>query len=260
MPDQRRRGAARGGEDTQETELARENARLRAEVDRLRDDRAELSALAAFAAHEVIQPLLHAEAVAAAFARELSDAGRPPGAAADLEAFRSGTARARRFAEALLRDAQAGERGLERRPVDTHRLAEETAGLLAVQIADRGVGVEIAALPEVRADAVLLGGVFMNLFTNALKYGPQTGGRIRVSAEHVAAVWRFRVASAGRPIEPPERDRLFRPFVRGTAEHQETGTGLGLALCRRIVERHGGEIGIRPLPGWGNAVEFTLPD
>ncbi len=260
MPDQRRRGAARGGEDTQETELAHENARLRAEVERLRDDRAELSALAAFAAHEVIQPLLHAEAVAAAFARELSDAGRPPGAAADLEAFRSGTARARRFAEALLRDAQAGERGLERRPVDTHGLAEETAGLLAVQIADRGVDVEIAALPEVRADAVLLGGVFMTLFTHALKYGPQSGGRIRVSAEHVAAVWRFRVASAGRPIEPPERDHLFRPFVRGMAEHQETGTGLGLALCRRIVERHGGEIGIRPLPGWGNAVEFTLPD
>src|SRR3954453_18923428 len=116
MPDRRRPDAAREREDTQGTEPARENARLRAEVERLREDRAELSALAAFAAHEVIQPLLHAEAVAAAFARERSDAGRPPGAAADLEAFRSGTARARRFAETLLRDAQSGERGLKRPP------------------------------------------------------------------------------------------------------------------------------------------------
>jgi signal transduction histidine kinase len=256
MPDQRRRGAAREREDTQATELARENARLRADVERLTNDRVELGALAAFVAHELIQPLLHAEAVA----RALSEAGRALGAAGDLDAFRSGTARARRLAEALLRDAQTGERRLERRPVDTHRLAEETAMLLAPQIADRDVDVEIGALPEVRADPVLLGGVFMNLFTNALKYGPRSGGRIRVGAEREAAAWRFRVASAGRPIDPAERDRLFRPFVRGTAERQEPGSGLGLALCRRIVERHGGEIGLRPLPGWGNAVEFTVPD
>lgn len=260
MPDRRRPDAAREREDTQGTELARENARLRAEVERLRNDRAELTALAAFAAHELIQPLLHAEAVAAAFARELSEASRPLWVAGDLDAFRSGTARARRFAEALLRDAQTDERRLERRPVDTHRLAEETARLLAPQIADRGVDVEIAALPEVRADPVLLGGVFMNLFTNALKYGPRTGGRIRVGAEREAAAWRFRVASAGRPIEPAERDRLFRPFVRGMAARRESGTGLGLALCRRIVERHGGEIALHPLAGWGNAVEFTVPD
>jgi signal transduction histidine kinase len=258
MPEHRsgRPGRRRG--ETEEIRLTRENARLRAEVERLQDERAEVGALAAFAAHELIGPLLHADAIAAALSREVG--GATAGVAAHLEEFRAGTARARRLADTLLRDAQGSGRALERRVVDTHALAEETAGLLATQLAGRGVHVEIAALPEVRADAVLLGGVFMNLFTNALKYGPPTGGRIRVSARRDAAAWRFSVASTGPAIEPAEAQRLFRPFVRGTRERRASGTGLGLALCRRIVERHGGEIAVRPVPGWGNAFEFTLPD
>ena len=144
--------------------------------------------------------------------------------------------------------------------MDTHRLAEETAGLLAVQIADRGVGVEIAALPEVRADAVLLGGVFMNLFTNALKYGPQTGGRdpreCRARRRGLALPRGERGpadrAAGARPPLPPVRPR------HGGAPGD--GDRARARALPRIVERHGGEIGIRPLPGWGNAVEFTLPD
>src|SRR5689334_19710516 len=108
-----RPGRRRG--ETDEIRLARENSRLRAELERLRDERAEIGALAAFAAHELIGPLLHADAIAAALAREAG--GATAGVAAHLDEFRAGTARARRLADALLRDAQSSGRRLDRRAV-----------------------------------------------------------------------------------------------------------------------------------------------
>src|SRR5689334_24196115 len=159
-----------------------------------------------------MQPLIHADACVDLLAEHLAAPGETAMAELldrRLREFRASAERARRFAETLLRDAQVTGRPLERRPVDTARLAAESADLLHSQIVTRRVAVHIGALPEIRGDAVLLGGVFMNLFTNALKYGARDGGEIRLDAERVTDAWQFTFASTGRAITPEEQERIF---------------------------------------------------
>ena len=135
----------------------------------------------------------------------------------------------------------------------------ETLTLLAPEIRSRGAEVEVGDLPWVEADATLIAAVFTNLLTNALKFGPREGARIRVGRARDGAGWRFLVKSQGRAIAPEDRERIFEPYRRGRDERRERGTGLGLAICREIVTWHGGRIGIRSADGRYNAFWFTLP-
>jgi signal transduction histidine kinase len=98
-----------------------------------------------------------------------------------------------------------------------------------------------------------------NLIANAVKYGPADGGDIQISARRSGNGWRFDVESSGRPIPARDRTRIFEPWERGKVARREGGNGLGLAIVRRIVERHGGEVGVTALRGRGNRFYFTLP-
>jgi signal transduction histidine kinase len=100
--------------------------------------------------------------------------------------------------------------------------------------------------------------VFTNLLTNALKYGPRHGGTIAVGAVRVTHGWQLGVESKGEPVPPADRERIFKPYCRGNGERRARGSGLGLSICREIVERHGGKLGVVPVEG-GNRFQFTLP-
>jgi signal transduction histidine kinase len=126
-------------------------------------------------------------------------------------------------------------------------------------VSARGAEVEIGELPEVLGEEALLGSVFVNLIFNALKYSPRQGGSIRIGAVRELRQWRLTVESEGPTIPHEDRERIFEPFHRARTERRERGAGLGLTICRRIVERHGGTIGVAPANSSGNLFFFTLP-
>jgi signal transduction histidine kinase len=120
--------------------------------------------------------------------------------------------------------------------------------------------VELAELPCVLGNRVQLEQLLQNLLVNALKFRGDAPAWIRVSAEPSAAgMVQLAVADAGIGIEAQHRDRVFKMFQRLHDRETYEGTGIGLAICRKIVERHGGRIWVEERPGGGTVFRFTLP-
>jgi len=148
---------------------------------------------------------------------------------------------------------------LTRTHVDLERLARETGETLLRQAAVPGARVEVGALPAVEGDPVQLGQLLQNLIGNALKFTDGRPARVRVSAEDGDGFWRLSVEDNGVGIEPAQAERIFDMFERAGDSGRVAGTGIGLAVCKRIVERHGGAIWVESTPGQGSAFRFTLP-
>jgi signal transduction histidine kinase len=241
-----------------------DGAALAARVKALEDEnialQAENSALkgfAAVAAHELLTPLVIAESYAAIVGDRL-DGDEHAESRKDLLALGRTAARSRVLVEMLLQEAHASRQPLVRRRVNLDAVVGELVAVLEPEIAERGIRVELSELPEVLGDEVLLSALFMNLLVNALKYSPRRDGTIAVAAERELGQWRFVIESSGPTIPPDDHGRIFEPYNRGRGERREKGAGLGLAICRRVVERHGGTIGVSATDG-GNRFHFTLP-
>jgi signal transduction histidine kinase len=163
--------------------------------------------------------------------------------------------------DALLMLARSGDVPLNKSPTDLGRLAREVADSLrsaggAAQSAPR---VEIQTLPVVDADATLLRAVFTNLIGNGLKFSAERGdGAVRVHAEQTPGMVTVSVADNGVGFDSAAAARLFQPFARLHGQ-QFAGTGIGLTIVRRIVERHGGRVWASGQPGVGATFSFTLP-
>jgi signal transduction histidine kinase len=236
-----------------------EVGRLQARITELEREKADVEAFAALAAHELLAPVVMMEASAATGADRL-DNGAHAESLSDLDAIRRNAARTRLLAETLLHQARSQGRELKRSPVDLNEVVRECRILLAPEIRARGAEVHVAALPEVVGERTLLSSVFANLLVNALKYGPRDRPAIFVDAAREPGCWRFTVRSDGPPIPVDERERIFAPYHRGRFERRARGVGLGLRVCRYVVERHGGVIGVAPAAEGGNCFSFTLPD
>ena len=117
--------------------------------------------------------------------------------------------------------------------------------------------VRTGVLPSVRGDAAQLRVLFRNLLTNAVKFSPP-GAPVTVSATSLDTGWRISVTDQGPGVPEEHRDRVFEPMVR--LDTRAPGTGIGLATCRRIVEAHGGRIGVAENPDGGASLWFELPD
>jgi len=126
-------------------------------------------------------------------------------------------------------------------------------------LAPRTISTELAAdLPLVECDAVLIERVFVNLLENAAKYTPAMAS-VHISARAEDAVMRVTVADDGPGIRAGQEQAIFEKFTRGARESSVGGVGLGLAICKAIVEAHGGAIAVADAPGGGAAFSFTLP-
>jgi signal transduction histidine kinase len=258
---------ARGQREIRDTEDAMDVVELDPGPDRawsttaiaeLEGELVALESFAARAAHELVGPLVSIEAYTTSILDRIDT--DDPVVLDDLERIARIAARSRRLVETLLY-ASRDEGGIATDPVDLGETVDEVAASLERDAEEREAHIDVDELPVVRGDAVLLASVFCNLLVNGLRYGRRRAARIRVHAERErSGEWRIMVDSDGTPIAPEDRERVFGAGVRGSHERRGLrGAGLGLAICRDIVERHGGRIGVSPLDG-GNRFWLTLPE
>ncbi|WP_331272439.1 GAF domain-containing sensor histidine kinase [Motilibacter aurantiacus] len=227
-----------------------------AELERSND---ELAQFAAVASHDLRSPLAvidgYLELLLDVHGEALTDEGREW-----VTTARGAGTRMRGLIDALLSYARAGGKPCDPRPVDTGALLDQVLQDVAAEAEAAGVVLSAPeALPAARVDAVLLRQLLQNLLTNAIRYrAPGRPGQVVVTAAPLQGEggWEFAVADNGLGIPPDQRERVFAMFSTGS---RGRGSGIGLATCQRIVERHGGRIWIEQTPGGGTTVRFTIP-
>jgi light-regulated signal transduction histidine kinase (bacteriophytochrome) len=149
-------------------------------------------------------------------------------------------------------------------PFQPVNLAEVAAGVLddlegRIELVKGRV--EVGALPVIDAEPVQMRQLLQNLIGNALKFRAEDRKPlIHLTAKNAAGEWTFAVRDNGIGIEPQYFERIFRVFQRLHTRERYPGTGIGLAICKKIVDRHGGRIWIESQPGQGSTFYFTLPD
>ncbi len=138
-------------------------------------------------------------------------------------------------------------------------ILEKVLRNLQVVIAEAGAQVEVLPLPTFFADESQIGQVFQNLIANGLKYHEDDIPQIEISARDEDAQWVFLVKDNGIGINPKNQERIFGIFQRLHTRDEYAGAGMGLAICKRIVERHGGQIWVESQPGDGSTFAFSIP-
>jgi len=170
-----------------------------------------------------------------------------------------GAVRMQRLINDLLEFSRVGTRGKPLQPVDVTRVLGAVRANLTMAMADADALVTHEDLPTVVGDETQLVQLFQNLIGNAIKFRGTERPHVHVSAQATAAEWVFAVRDNGIGIAPEYFERIFVIFQRLHARDQYPGTGIGLAVCRRIVDRHGGRIWVESVPGGGSTFYFALP-
>ncbi|MFT4211790.1 MAG: ATP-binding protein [Microbacterium sp.] len=221
----------------------------------LRRSNDQLSAFAGQISHDLSSPLTAVVMSLELLHEQLEGrADVPPNVESWLETGLRGTSRMEEMIRDILAYARLGG-ALQRSRCDLSGIARAAAADLGLADADDRIAV--GALPVAVGDASQLRAVFQNLLSNALKFGG-ADPRVEVGAARDDAGWRITVADRGSGIDPRDAERVFEPLVR--ARHDIEGSGIGLSTCRRIVQAHGGTIGLEPRDGGGTVAWFRLPD
>jgi PAS domain S-box-containing protein len=231
----------------------------RRQADELRRSNEDLAQFAAIAAHDLKSPL----GIIAGFAQLLR---LQPVVQGDEDAFEyaghieAASETMRALIDDLLDYCRIGTEGTAHQPVELGAVAQEVLDTLGFDLGRRGAVVEVGPLPRVLGDHGQLRHLMQNLVSNAAKFVVEgVAPRISVRAEATADGWTVEVADNGIGIDPDEHERAFAMFQRLSAASSFDGTGVGLAICRRVVEGHGGTIWIEGNEPRGTRVRFTLP-
>jgi light-regulated signal transduction histidine kinase (bacteriophytochrome) len=161
--------------------------------------------------------------------------------------------------EDLLAFSRVGTRGAPLLPTELPLVLRATLDRLHAAVGESGAQVTFDAMPMVVADASQLEQLMTNLIGNALKFRGSELPRVHIGAERVGRMWSISVRDNGIGIAPEYFDRIFVIFQRLHSREEYAGTGVGLAICKKIVERHGGRIWVESTPGHGARFAFTLP-
>jgi PAS domain S-box-containing protein len=231
---------------------------LREQAEELARSNAELEQFAYVASHDLQEPLRSVSGFAQLLERRYKDRLGEEGLTF-VNYIVSGTDRMRVLITDLLAYSRAGAREKPLAPVDTEEVLEQALTSLTARIGECRAEIIREPLPMVRGDATDLEHLFQNLIGNALKFNRSVPPRVEIRAEDVGEDWLFSVRDNGIGIDPAFLPRLFTIFQRGHRRDEYAGTGIGLAICKKVVESHQGRIWVESTPGEGTTFFFTLP-
>ncbi|PGF15246.1 PAS domain-containing sensor histidine kinase [Natrinema sp. CBA1119] len=240
------------------TERKEYQRRLEETIDRLEESNRRLEQFAYAASHDLQEPLRmvssYLQLIESRYADELDEDGE------EFLAFAvDGADRMRDMIDGLLAYSRVETQGDPIEPVDLDSVLESVLADLQLQIEETDAEITTDTLPRAEGDAAQLRQVFQNLLSNALEYSGDEPPQVSVDAERRGREWVISVHDEGIGIDPDDQERVFEVFQRLHSREKYSGTGIGLALCQRIIERHGGEIWVDSEPGEGATFSFTLP-
>jgi len=233
---------------------------LEAKAEELSRSNQELEQFAYVASHDLQEPLRMVSNYTQLLARRYKDK-----LDADANEFIDfavdGAKRMQDLIHDLLEYARVGTRGKEFRATQIEKVAGNALANLSGAIDEAHAEVVVGPMPTLACDAGQLTQVFQNLIGNAIKFRrPGDRPKVQVTASQGPHAWTITVKDNGIGIDPKHFERIFQMFQRLHGRGEYAGTGIGLALCKKIVERHGGRIRVESEPGAGTTFSFTLPD
>ena len=240
------------------TEQKRAQRELARKVEELARSNAELEQFAYVASHDLQEPLR----MVASFTQLLAHRykGKLDADADEFIGFAvDGATRMQQLIQDLLSYSRVTTKGQSFRLIDAKAPCDNALENLQTSIKDSNAVVNVGPLPAVLADPRQLMQLFQNLIGNAVKYRNDRTPEIHVAAKPNGDQWVFSVQDNGIGIAPQHSERIFQMFQRLHTTNEYQGTGIGLAICRKIVERHGGKIWVEAQPGKGSTFVFTIP-
>jgi len=241
------------------TERKKAEAALREAHEELQRSNAELEQFAYVASHDLQEPLRMVSSYTQLLMRRYGD--KLDGDAKEFTAFIvDGATRMKQLIEDLLAYSRVGTRDKNFKPVDGESPLKRALINLRAAIQDSGATVTQDKLPTIQCDEVQVAQLFQNLIGNALKFrATDKAPAVHVGVADRAQEWEFMVRDNGIGIEPQYFERIFMVFQRLHSKGEYPGTGIGLAIVKKVVERHGGRIWVQSQPGAGTTFHFTMP-
>ncbi len=226
-------------------------------VEELNRSNEELGQFAYIASHDLQEPLRMVASYTQLLSRRY--AGKLDSDADDFIAYAvDGATRMQRLIQDLLAYSRVGTKGKELLSTSSEEALQHALSNLRGAIEESGALVTHDPLPEVLADEMQLVQLFQNLVGNAIKYQNPGIPKIHIAALNGGKQYRFSVQDNGLGIDPQYFERIFGMFQRLHKREEFAGTGIGLAICKKIVERHGGQISVESQPGIGSTFRFAL--
>ncbi|SDM80668.1 PAS domain S-box-containing protein [Maricaulis salignorans] len=231
---------------------------LRAAYAQLERTNAELDRFATVASHDLQEPLRKVAAFAGLIRRRYTGQLDEDGTRS-LDYLVDAAQRMQRLIDDLLSYSRMSSQSLRLQPVDLDALMADVVDQLDAAISESGAQLEIAALPTIRADPLLMRQVLQNLVSNAIKYRGAEAPHIEIRAHCDREAWTVSVTDNGIGIDPKFFEKIFAPFQRLHSREAYSGTGIGLAIVRQAVERHDGRIWVESAEGQGSRFCFSIP-
>lgn len=234
-------------------------AALEQSVEALAQSNAELERFAYVASHDLQEPLRAVSGCVQILRKRYR--GKLDESADELIRHTTdGAVRMQNLIRDLLAYSRVATQAKELLPIDSTAAVRQALSNLEVAVKERRAVVTVDPLPVVKADLPQLTQVFQNLLVNAIKFTTEGPPTIHVSAQRDQGAWRLSVQDNGIGIAPEYVERIFVIFQRLHTREEFPGTGIGLAICRKVVERHGGRMWVESEPGKGATFFFTIPE
>ncbi len=251
-------------EDISDRKQVEDERRLHAlELERLNRElvrrNEELDEFSYIASHDLQEPLRKLVAFSELLEGDLGG-DLTPNARKDVTVIREAALRMRQLVEDLLEFSRSGRGELRRQRVALDECADAALAVYAEALAELGAEVVRAPLPTVWGDRTLLTQLYQNLIGNSVRFRGAEPLRLELTASPDAKGWVLGVKDNGIGIDPSHHEQVFLPFKRLHGRQQYEGSGIGLAICRKAVERHGGSIWVESAPGAGAHFQFRLPE
>jgi len=240
------------------TERKRAEEKLLQTMEELERSNAELEQFGYVISHDLQEPLRMVSSFTGLLQRDYKG---KLGSEADefIRYIFDGAKRAQAMINDLLEYSRVGIRGGKFIPTDCEKVLERVLHNLRLAIDENNAKISYDSLPKIMADEAQMLRLFQNLIANAIKFHGNQPPVVHIGAERKDDKWLFSVRDNGIGINPEQSERIFMIFQRLHPIGQYSGTGIGLAICKKIVERHGGEICLMSEPGKGSTFYFTIP-